>query len=75
MNDLKFTTAGDYVADQESEYSDLYYDVEQMFIDGVKAKRIAEILGCNIQSVYRVLEDMGVSDSTEEFDPYETINS
>ncbi len=75
MNDLKFTTAGDYVADQASEFSELYYDIEQMFIDGVKARRIAEILGCNIQVVYRVLEDMGVSDSNEEYNPFDTVNS
>ncbi len=73
MNDLKFTTAGDYVADQA--FDDLYYDVEQMYIDGVKTQRIAEILDCNLDLVYRVLEDMGVSESKDEFDPYETINS
>ncbi len=75
MNDLKFTTAGDYVADQASEFDDLYYDIEQMYIDGVKTQRIAEILDCNLDLVYRVLEDMGVSESKEEFDPFDTVNS
>jgi hypothetical protein len=56
-----------------SKMADLYYDIEQMYIDGVGAKRIAQILECPIDMVYAVLEDMGVADtpqSEEEYSPY-----
>lgn len=49
-----------------STIDDLYYDVEQMYIDGVSAKRIAVILGCQIEEVYAVLEDMGVADAPQQ---------
>ncbi len=59
-----------------SKMADLYYDIEQMYIDGVSAKRIAQILECPIEIVYEVLEDMGVADAPQEdFDPFQTINS
>jgi hypothetical protein len=59
-----------------SKTAEFYYDIEQMYIDGVSAKRIAELLECPIQIVYDVLEDMGVADSPQsEFDPYNTVNS
>jgi len=74
MNDLKFTTAQSYM-DSIDVLEDLYYDIEQMYIDGVKAKRIAELLECDIQTVHQVLEDMGVCESTDSCDPYSTINS
>lgn len=55
---------------------ELYYDIEQMYIDGVSAKRIAQILECDLEMVYTVLEDMGVVDSPQDnLSPYETINS
>lgn len=44
-----------------SKMSELYYDIEQMYIDGLGAKRIALLLDCDIQMVYAVLEDMGVA--------------
>lgn len=60
-----------------SKMAELYYDIEQMYIDGVGAKRIAQILECPLEIVYSVLEDMGVADSPQEdtFDPYNTVNS
>ena len=60
-----------------SKMAELYYDIEQMYIDGVGAKRIAQILECPIEIVYAVLEDMGVADQPQEgeLDPYNTINS
>ena len=60
-----------------SKMSDLAYDIEQLYIDGVSAKRIAQILECPIEIVYSVLEDMGVADSPQEdtFDPFNTVNS
>ena len=60
-----------------SKMAELYYDIEQMYIDGVSAKRIAQILECPLEIVYSVLEDMGVADSPQEdtFDPFNTVNS
>ncbi len=60
-----------------SQFDELYYDVEQMYIDGVSAKRIAQILSCDIEVVYSVLEDMGVADSPQkdDYDPFLTVNS
>lgn len=60
-----------------SKFDDLYYDIEQMYIDGVSAKRIAELLDCPMDVVYEVLEDMGVADAPQEdaFDPFNTVNS
>jgi len=60
-----------------SKMAELYYDIEQMYIDGVSAKRIAQILECPIEIVYEVLEDMGVADSPQEedYDPFSTVNS
>lgn len=60
-----------------SKMAELYYDIEQMYIDGVSAKRIAQILECPIEIVYSVLEDMGVADTPQDatFDPFNTVNS
>jgi hypothetical protein len=60
-----------------SKVAELYYDIESMYIDGVSAKRIAEILECPIQIVHEVLEDMGVADAPQEddYDPFLTVNS
>lgn len=56
-----------------SKMADLYYDIEQMYIDGVSAKRIAVLLECPIEIVYQVLEDMGVADAPQDpeiYSPY-----
>ncbi len=56
-----------------SKMAELYYDIEQMYIEGVSAKRIAVLLECPMDIVYAVLEDMGVADSPqseEEYSPY-----
>lgn len=53
-----------------SKMAELYYDIESMYIDGVGAKRIAEILECPIDTVYAVLEDMGVADSPQKDEIY-----
>lgn len=45
-----------------SKFDDLYWDIEQMYIDGVNPKRIAENLDCDIQTVHEVLADMGVAE-------------
>jgi hypothetical protein len=59
-----------------SKMSELYYDIQEMYIEGVSAKRIAQILGCSLEDVYAVLEDMGVADAPQEdYDPFNTVNS
>ena len=57
-----------------SKLAELYYDIEQMYIDGVSAKRIATILECPIEIVYSVLEDMGVADSPQDEEIYSPYN-
>jgi len=58
-----------------SKMADLAYDIEQLYIDGFSAKRIAQVLNCPIEQVLGFLEDIGVADSQDEFDPFQTINS
>lgn len=59
-----------------SKMADLAYDIEQMYIDGLGAKRIAQLLDCPIEVVLGQLSEMGVADAPqEEFGPYETMNS
>lgn len=53
-----------------SKFDELYYDIEQMYIDGVSAKRIAQILECDIEIVYSVLEDMGVAEKPQTDESY-----
>jgi len=59
-----------------SKMADLAYDIEQLYIDGISAKRIAQMLDCPIEIVLGQLEEMGVVDSQQdEFDPFATVNS
>jgi len=59
-----------------SKMADLAYDIEQLYIDGLGAKRIAQMLDCPIEIVLGQLEEMGVVDSQQdEFDPFATVNS
>jgi hypothetical protein len=56
--------------------ADLAYDIEQLYIDGLGAKRIAQMLDCPIEIVLGQLVEMGVADSQQdEFDPFATVNS
>ncbi len=57
-----------------SKMSDLAYDIEQMYIEGISPKRIAEILECPIETVYDWIDGEGLSGG-EDLDPYNTINS
>jgi hypothetical protein len=58
-----------------SKMADLAYDIEQLYIDGLSAKSISKMLNCPIEQVLGFLEDIGVADSQDEFDPFQTINS
>ena len=55
---------------------DMVYDIEQLYIDGLSAKQIAEQLNCPLGVVKGWIDGNGVADAPqEEFDPYDTINS
>jgi hypothetical protein len=55
-----------------SKVSELAYDIEQLYIDGLSAKRIAVLLNCPIEIVLGCLEEMGVADSPQDeiYSPY-----
>jgi hypothetical protein len=56
-----------------SKMSDLSYDIEQLYIEGHRAKMIAALLECPIEMVLQQLSEMGVEDS--DYSPYSTMNS
>lgn len=59
-----------------SKISDLAYDIEQLYIDGLSAAGIAAELNCPIGVVKGWIEGNSVADKQQEdFDPFETINS
>jgi hypothetical protein len=58
-----------------SKMAELSYDIEQLYIEGHSAKVIAIMLDCPIEIVLAQLEEMGVADSTDEYDPFNTLNS
>jgi orotate phosphoribosyltransferase-like protein len=59
-----------------SRTKDLIYDIQELYIDGMSAKRIAEILDVPVEMVLITLESFSVADNPqEELSPYETINS
>jgi hypothetical protein len=53
-----------------SKMADLAYDIEQLYIDGLGAKRIAQMLECPIEVVLGHLEEMGVVDSQQDKEIY-----
>jgi hypothetical protein len=58
-----------------SKMAELSYDIEQLYIEGHSAKVIAIMLDCPIEIVLGELENMGVADAPQEYDPYNTLNS
>jgi hypothetical protein len=59
-----------------SKVADLFYDIQELYIEGHSAKVIAIMLECPIEQVLTVLDDMGVQDElSEEYDPHNTLNS
>ena len=53
--------------------SKLYYDIQEMYIEGYKPFTIAAALNIDIDLVYEWIEREHIAQG--EFDPYETINS
>jgi hypothetical protein len=59
-----------------SKVSDLFYDIQELYIEGHSAKVIAMMLDCPLEQVLVVLDDMGVEDElAETYDPFNTLNS
>lgn len=58
-----------------SKMADLSYDIQELYIEGHSAKVIAVMLDCPIEMVLAELEEMGVADAPQEYDPYNTLNS
>ena len=58
-----------------SKMADLSYDIQELYIEGHSAKVIAVMLDCPIEMVLAELEEMGVADTPQEYDPYNTLNS
>ena len=53
--------------------SNLYYDIQELYIEGYKPFTIATILEIPIDIVYQWIESEQLGQ--EQYDPYETINS
>jgi hypothetical protein len=58
-----------------SKMAELSYDIEQLYIEGHSAKVIAIMLECPIELVLGQLEEMGVADAPQDYDPFNTLNS
>ena len=59
-----------------SKMSDLSYDIQELYIEGMSAKRIAAELNCPIELVLEQLAEIGVADMPQEvYSPYESMNS
>ena len=59
-----------------SKMDDLIYDIEQLYIEGMSAKQIAQELNCPIKMVKDWIKHIGVADlPQEDYDPYQTVNS
>jgi hypothetical protein len=54
---------------------DLSYDIQELYIEGFNSRAIAEELNCPIEIVLGALKEMNVADSTEDFSPFDTVNS
>lgn len=61
-----------------SKMSELAYDIEQLYIEGHSPKMIAIMLECPVDIVYEWLEGESLyagEDASDEYNPYDTINS
>jgi orotate phosphoribosyltransferase-like protein len=59
-----------------SKVADLSYDIQELYIEGLSAKRIAAELNCPIDHVLAVLESFSVADTPQEdYSPFDTMNS
>ena len=56
--------------------SDMSYDIEQLYIEGLHPTKIAKELGIPLTMVYDWLEEQNVAEEPQEdYSPYDTVNS
>ena len=53
----------------------LFYDIQELFIDGFNAEEIAAQLNCPVDMVGEYLVEFGVAEIQHDFSPYATVNS
>ena len=58
-----------------SKMAELSYDIQELYIEGHSAKVIAVMLECPVEMVLAELEEMGVADAPQEYNPFNTLNS
>ncbi len=59
-----------------SKMAELSYDIEQLYIEGMSANRIARELGCSKSVVEDWIKEQSVADlPQEDYSPYETYNN
>lgn len=49
-----------------SKMAELHYNIQEMYIEGLSARTIAQVLECDVQTVLQVLQEMSVEDNIEE---------
>ena len=57
-----------------SKVAELAYDIQELYIEGLGAKRIAQQLDIPLDEVLTVIESFGCLDN-DQFDPFGTVNS
>jgi hypothetical protein len=57
-----------------SKVAELAYDIQELYIEGLGAKRIAQQLDIPMEEVLAVIESFGCLDN-DQFDPFDTVNS
>jgi hypothetical protein len=57
-----------------SKVAELAYDIQELYIEGLGAKRIAQQLDIPLEEVLTVIESFGCLDN-DQFDPFDTVNS
>jgi orotate phosphoribosyltransferase-like protein len=58
-----------------SKMSELAYDIEQLYIEGLNAGQIARELNCPKEIVLDWIADQSLREVEDELDPFNTINS
>lgn len=58
-----------------SKMSELAYDIEQLYIEGLSASAIAGQLNCPVGVVKGWIDGHGLDESLDEFNPFDTVNS
>ena len=57
-----------------SKVAEVSYDIQELYIEGMGAKRIAQELNVSLDVVLEVIESFGCVDN-DDFDPFNTVNS